>query len=173
MSNLLNLIFLLFAALGYILLFMFPLHKGAPYIPNNKNNIRSLVELLEKNFKSRNFKHGVDLGSGDGRIVINLSKIGIKCDGIEQNLFLYNLSKKALIKENIDLESCIYNSDFLKEDLSKYDLVILWQVPTIMNKLSLKLTKELKPDSIICSYYFKIPGIKEDFEYKKWHVYRI
>ena len=60
-------------------------------------------------------------------------------------------------------DSCtIFNEDFFFNlNLKNYDLIILWQSPQIMNKLSQKFKKELKKDTLVCSYYFKIPDLNE------------
>ena len=60
--------------LGYALFFTFPLYKGAPYIPLNQNKINSLLNLIDKEFGLKNIKKSVDLGSGDGRIVVTLAQ---------------------------------------------------------------------------------------------------
>lgn len=173
MSNTLYILSAVIASIGYLLFFLFPLNKGAPFIPNNPKKICSLIEILKKRYKLKSFKKAVDLGSGDGRVVVSIAKQGISCDGIEQNKVLCNLSKKRIKNEKVENICNIFNSDFLKAPLSDYDLVILWQSPQIMGKLSEKLKKELKPGTIVCSYYFYLPKSKKEFSHKGWHIYKI
>lgn len=173
MSNTLYILSAILASVGYLLFFLFPLNKGAPFIPNNSKKISSLIEILEKKYKSKCFKKAVDLGSGDGRVVISIAKHGIPCNGIEQNKILCNLSEKRIKKESLENICNIYNNDFFKTSLSDYDIVILWQSPQIMGKLSEKFKKELKPGTIICSCYFYLPKLTEEFSHKGWHIYQI
>ena len=42
-----------------------------------------------------------------------------------------------------------------------------------MKRLKNKLTKELKPGTVVCSYYFAIPGFENETVHKGWHIYEI
>lgn len=108
-----------------------------------------MIKILEKRYKLKNFKKSVDLGSGDGRVVVSLAKYGIICDEIEQNKVLCKLSRNRIRKEGVENLCNIYNGDFLKTSLSDYDLLILWQSPQIMEKLSEKFKNELKSGTIV------------------------
>ncbi|NMB69847.1 hypothetical protein GYA27_01420 [candidate division WWE3 bacterium] len=171
MNNLIYLFILILALLGYIIFIIFPLSRGAPYVPTSQKTIMSLIEILN-GYGVASFKKAVDLGSGDGRIIIALSAIGLSCDGIEQNKLLFKLSKRKLKNLKLLNISNVFNTNFLKYNLSDYDLVTLFQIPYIMPKLKNKLLKELKPNSLICSYSFKIPGLNEVQEHNGWYVYR-
>ncbi len=168
-----NTILITLVITGYILFFMFPLNKGAPFIPNNPKKLASLLNLLKQKYGLEHFKKAVDLGSGDGRVVVFITKNGINCDGVELNKILYNISKGKLKKEKIESKSAIFNQDLFKKNINEYDLVILWQSPQIMKRLKNKLTKELKPGTVVCSYYFAIPGFENETVHKGWHIYEI
>jgi len=168
-----NWITILISALGYFLLFMFPLNKGAPFIPNNKRKIQSLIKTLKEMKGKYKFEKAIDLGSGDGRVVISLNKEGFNCDGVELNKILYKQSIRKLQKARLEDKCKIFNEDLFKINLNKYDLVVLWQSPQIMTRLSHKFKKELKEGSLVCSYYFKIPDLDEVYEADKWHFYKM
>ena len=161
------------ALLGYILLFMFPLNKGAPYVPSNSRKISLLLKILDEKYGLSKFQKAVDLGSGDGRILVALAKIGITCYGIEQNKILVKKSISKITKLNLQNKCKVYNKDFFKFDISEFDLIILWQVPHIMGKIEKKIKDELKPGTVVCSYYYKIPEIKEKILYEGWYIYQI
>ncbi len=164
---------ILLAALGYFLFFMFPLNKGAPFIPNNKRKIHSLVETLQGMKGKHKFEKAIDLGSGDGRVLIALNKEGFHCDGVELNKILHKQSIKKIEKAGLGDICTIFNEDFFKINLSKYDLIVLWQSPQIMSKLSQKLKIELKKGTVVCNYYFKIPDLNEIHNKDNWHIYAI
>ncbi len=168
-----NWITILISALGYFLLFMFPLNKGAPFIPNNKRKIQSLIKTLQKIKSKYKIEKAIDLGSGDGRVVISLNKEGFNCDGVELNKILYKQSIRRLQKAMLEDKCKIFNEDFFNSNLSKYNLIVLWQSPQIMNRLSIKFRNELKKSVLVCSYYFKIPDLDEVYEADKWHFYKM
>jgi SAM-dependent methyltransferase len=132
---------------------MLPLLKGAPYVPITSKNLSKLVDIvgLGKDILV------VDLGSGDGRVVIEFAKAGYKTDGYEINPLLIMWSKYRIKRAGVSNLAEIYKKDFWNQDLSKYDLVVLFQVPYVMKKLKDKLLNELKPGSKIISYAFEFP----------------
>jgi len=77
-----------FLVAAAILLLGFVVFFGPPYLPTLRRNIDSAFELLE-------LKPGqtlLDLGSGDGRVLIAAAKRGINAVGIELSPVLFMLS---------------------------------------------------------------------------------
>src|SRR3990167_6554218 len=65
---------------------------GAIYVPTGRTKIKKIIELA-------NIKPGdraVDLGSGDGRLVIALAKSGGESHGYEINPWLVRLARKNI-----------------------------------------------------------------------------
>jgi 16S rRNA G966 N2-methylase RsmD len=156
----------------YILFILLPLFRGAPYVPTHTKNINNLISIIDKEFSLSTFSHAVDLGSGDGRVVIALSRKGLKCDGIEQNKFLYKIARRNVEKNRLENVCTIYNSDFFKTNFSKYDLIILFQTPYIMQRLQNKLVGDVKHGSVVASYCFKLPGRRETIKTGVWYIYK-
>ena len=121
-----NTILITLGIIGYLLFVMFPLNKGAPIIPSNSKKLTFLLDILKQKYGLDYFKKAVDLGSGDGRVVIFLTKNDINCDGIELNKIFYYISK-----ENLKRKSWKLNPQFItmifKFNLNNYNLVIVWQ----------------------------------------------
>jgi len=68
--------------------FMLPVLFGPPYVPTLRLNMNTALDLL-------NLKPGqtlIDLGSGDGRVLIAAAKRGINAVGIEMSLILVVVS---------------------------------------------------------------------------------
>jgi hypothetical protein len=51
-------------------------------------------------------------------------------------------------------------TDLWKTKLHRYDVVTVYGLPSIMERLGHKLEQELKPGSIVVSNVFEIPGWK-------------
>ena len=74
--------------------FILPFLVGAPYEGIREKPLRQMVKIA-------NVKKGdtsVDLGSGDGRIVIAFAQKGIKATGYEINPFLVLYSRRKIRK---------------------------------------------------------------------------
>ncbi len=150
MDIIVNLITLLF--LGYIIfLLSYSMFRGAPFAALSKDRIITMFELLQPARK----KLFLDIGSGDGRIVIEASKRGLISYGYEINPLLVFISRINLKKNKANGQ--ILLKDYWREDFSKFDYVTVWGVPTMMKRLEKKLLKELKPGAKVVSNHLKFP----------------
>jgi len=151
------------------------LFKGAVFVPTNRKTIERMIDLA-------NVKAGVraaDIGSGDGRLVIALAKAGAEAHGYEIHPLLVWLSKRNISKAGLAGKAFVHRKSFWDEDLSKFDIVTVYGVPKIMEKLEEKLKKELKTDARIISNKYTFPtwslSKKEDnvylYEQKVNHKY--
>jgi SAM-dependent methyltransferase len=101
-----------------------------------------------------------DLGCGDGEFLFFAEKNGYKAIGYELSVypFLKCLIKKIFRGSAIKIK----RKNFLKEDLKDADLIFVFLVDKVMEGLGGKLSRDLKPGTIIISYGFKIPNWKID-----------
>ncbi len=140
-----------------MLFFILPWLFGAPYEPTEEQKIKKIIKLAEISKKDK----VADLGSGDGRIVIEMAKAGAKeSHGFEINPILVWLSRRKIKKLGLEKKAFIHWKNFWKTSFKEYNVVVLFQFSTIMNKLKRKLKKELKKNSKIISYYWKFPKWK-------------
>jgi len=145
-------IFVIIASLYQIV----PWFYGAVFEKSEPRAIRGIVILTSP-------KRGdkiVELGSGDGEIVIALAKKGARVDGYEINPILVFISRLRIKRQKLDTRAKIYLKSFWKVNLSKYNKVVFFQYKTITKKLVKKFEKELKPDSKIISNFWKLPKWK-------------
>ena len=144
-----------------IFLLIFILHLftfGAPFDITHKKTLRKMIEFS-------NVKKGekvADLGSGDGRIVIEFAKLkNVKeAHGFEINPFLVWISKRKIKKLGLQNKAFIHWKNFWNYDLSDYDVICIFQIGFIMKKLEKKLRKELKKGSRIVSNTWEFPKWK-------------
>jgi len=81
--------------------------SDAPYLPSYKKSsdekcLNELFEFLEE-YRNKKIKF-IDLGSGDGRIVIEFAKRNYESYGVEINPFLVLLSKWKIKKEGLKMQ---------------------------------------------------------------------
>src|SRR5439155_20512477 len=86
-----------------------------------------------------------DLGSGDGRIVIQAArKYGARGVGIELDPELNKKAMKNAQKAGVADKVSFVRADFFKTDLSDATVVTLFLSPNINARLESKLRRELK-----------------------------
>jgi precorrin-6B methylase 2 len=101
----------------------------------------------------------MDLGSGDGRIVIAAAKRGAHALGIEFNPDMVELSRANAKKEGVADRATFQKGDIFEADLSKATVVTMYLLPSLNMKLRPKLL-ELKPGTRIVTHAFTM----EDWE---------
>lgn len=141
--------------------------KGAAFIPCPKEALNNLIKITD--FKESDTL--IDLGSGDGRILIKASKAGAgKCIGIELNPLLVIYSKfKVLFSGLKNIE--IKKADIWKTDLSKANIITLYFVPIKMSRLIEKINKEMPSGSKIISYKYKLDDLEIEKEIDGLYLY--
>src|SRR5437762_9003566 len=116
-----------------------------------------------------------DLGSGDGRIVIEAArKYGARGVGIELDPDLNKRAMKNARKAGVSDKVSFVRADFFKTDLSEATVVTLFLSPNINARLQSKLQRELKPGTRIVSHRFAMPADwkpDRDLAVKGTHVF--
>jgi cyclopropane fatty-acyl-phospholipid synthase-like methyltransferase len=127
---------------------------GAPYVVTDKETLEKIVNLVDikKNTKV------VDLGSGDGRIVIAFAKRGVEAHGFEVNPFLVALSKINIRRKGLSNNAFIHWKNFWRQDLSKFNVVVFYGITHVMFELEQKLKEELKKGALVITHSYKLPN---------------
>ena len=125
-----------------------------PYVPSTWHKIDVMIELADP----KPGEKMADLGSGDGRIVREFAKRGIESHGYEVNSELALLSESKVLDESLDEKAFIHIADFWEENLSDFNIVIVYGMTSIMQHLEKKLQSELKPGSRVLSSIFHFPA---------------
>lgn len=132
---------------------LLPMLLGAPFVPIDVAVLKKMIELL-------NIQPGektADLGSGDGRVVIELARAGAEGQGYEINPFLVLASRKNIKKTEVSRRASIHWKNFWRQDLSSFQAITLFGMPHMMKKLQDKLARELKPGTRVISHQFRFP----------------
>lgn len=99
-----------------------------------------------------------DLGSGDGRIVIEAAKRGSQGVGIEADPLRVLWSRMMLRLSGVSHKTRIVWGNFFDSKLTDATVVTLFLMPHTNARLGPKLKKELAPGSRVVSYVWKIEG---------------
>jgi hypothetical protein len=111
------------------------------------------IDIIFKLFKKVNlakYKNFIDLGSGDGRIVL-IASLFTDAVGFEIDKRLMNLAKRA--RNETKSNAIFMRKNFLKEDITKYDCLFIYPDRSSHVKLKRKLLKELKGRLFVYKIY--------------------
>ena len=101
----------------------------------------------------------VDLGSGDGRIVVLAAKkYGSRAVGYEIDPRLVAQSREKVKSEKLEKLVRIEHEDIFTLDLSDADVVTVFLPSPLLQRL-LPQFQKLKPGARIVSHQFDIPGV--------------
>jgi len=101
----------------------------------------------------------MDLGSGDGRIVIAAAKRGARAIGVEYNPDMVELSRNNAQKEGVADKATFVNGDIFETDFSKATVITMYLLPDLNMKLRPAIL-EMKPGTRVVSHAFSM----EDWE---------
>lgn len=100
----------------------------------------------------------VDMGSGDGRVLLAAAKQGYNAVGYELNLFLWMVSKLRLRKYHNLAQ--VRMQSLWQADLSQANAVFIFTAQPFVKRLNKKFLNELHAGCYVISYGFELPGRK-------------
>jgi len=105
----------------------------------------------------------VDLGSGDGRIVIAAArKFGARGLGIELDGGLVEKSRVNAQRANVADRVSFVQGDVLAADISQATVVTVYLLPGLLNRLQPRFLEQLRPGARIVSHAFTMTGWSPD-----------
>ena len=134
---------------------MWPILIGAIFIPTPHKIVEKMLKIAE--VKEDDILY--DLGSGDGRILIEAAeKYRVKTIGVEADPLRVFWSRAKIRSRDMHDSVKVILGNFLKSDLSRATVVTVYQGKGINRQLVKKLEKELKPGARVVSYIFSFDG---------------
>lgn len=128
---------------------------GAPYVPTPMPVVRRTLELVVLTSEDVLY----DLGSGDGRILIAAARdFGARAVGVEHNPVLVLASRWRVRRLGLDDRVRVIRMDLFEADFSQADVVSLFLLQEMNERLRPRLERELKPGTRIVSYKYPITG---------------
>jgi hypothetical protein len=146
--------------------FVFVIAFGAPFLPILKPQVPRALDLID-------LKPGdkiLELGSGDGRILIEAAKRGIYSVGYELNPLLVIYSWLLTIRYRKFVK--IIWGNYWHKKLPPADGIFVFLLQPYMEKLDTKIIQEAKKPIKLVSFAFTIPNKKPAKESKGLFLYR-
>lgn len=145
-------LFIFFAASIFISSFW-----GAPWIISSKNTIRKMLSIGDL----APGETVVDLGSGDGRIlIVAATEFGAKGIGIEIDPLRCLISNLFIVRRGLTKKIKIRWGNIFTADFSDADLVTLYLTRETNQRLRDSSLDKLNPGTRVVSNGFTIPGWK-------------
>ena len=132
-----------------------PIKDAGPYVPSPESVVSDMLRYADVN--DRDFL--IDLGSGDGRIVLTAAKVfGARGFGVEIKEDLVKRANDAAQKEGLADRVKFIKADLFKTDISQASIITMYLLPDTVNLLKDKLLTELKPGTRIVSHDYPLTG---------------
>ena len=129
--------------------------EKVPFVPTP-------IEVVDRMLDFAELKKGdvvYDLGSGDGRIVIQAAKkYGARGVGIDLDARLVELARTEAKRERVDHLVEFRQGDALKTDVSPATVVTLYMLPSFNKLLRPILARQLKPGARVVAHDYPIEG---------------
>lgn len=128
--------------------------KGAPFVRTRRDRMKTMLSLAA-------IKPGetvIDLGSGDGTLLLEAARLGANAIGVELNPFLVWYSRARAKKSGLGDRIRVIRKNFFSYPLGHADVVFLYLLTTTNDALRGKLEQELKPGTRVISNTFPING---------------
>lgn len=133
-----------------------PALSGGPYVPTPQRVVDAMLGIAGVSDRD----YVIDLGSGDGRIVITAAqKFGARGKGYDIDDELVERSTLAARKLRLEQRVRFETRDVLQADIREATVITLYLLPEMMSALRAKLLRELRPGTRIVSH---------DFDFGDW-----
>ena len=136
---------------GFIWMFIAGFFRS-PFVPSSRKTVDKMLRLA----KIQKGEKLVDLGCGDGRIVVRAdTRYGAIATGYEISFPVWLLAQlnKLLWRSS----ATIRRGNLFQADLSEADVVTCYLLPAVMKRLAPIFKKELKPGARVVSAAFSMP----------------
>ena len=133
-----------------------------PYVPTPQTVVDEMLKMA--NVTAKDFV--VDLGSGDGRMIITAARTFKAAGlGVDIDRTLVELSNKQAQADGVADRAKFIEQDMFKADIAKATVITLYVLPDFMEKLRPKLLAELKPGTRIVAHDYYMSGWYPDRQF--------
>jgi hypothetical protein len=132
-----------------------PTKNAGPYVPSPTSVVSDMLKIAEVG--ASDFL--IDLGSGDGRIVLTAAKVfGARGFGVEIKDELVRKANEDARRQGLAERVKFLKQDLFKTDVSPATVVTMYLLPDTVNLLKDKFLAELRPGTRIVSHDYPLTG---------------
>ena len=132
-----------------------------PYVPTPQNVVDTMLEIA----KIRPGDYVIDLGSGDGRMIITAAKrYGARGFGVDLDRRLVRLSNENARKAGVANRVVFHQRDLHATDVSAATVMTIYLLPEVNLMIRGKLLSTLRPGTRIVSHDYDMGQWPADFQ---------
>ncbi|WP_234571572.1 SAM-dependent methyltransferase [Rhodohalobacter sp. 614A] len=146
---------------GIVLLLVFQSQAqdlDVPYVPTPSDVVERMLDLADVGTGD----YVIDLGSGDGRIVIAAAKRGAVGHGIDLNPERILEARENAESEGVSDRIMFLQEDIFETDFRKASVVTMYLLTSVNRKLRPTLLENLRPGTRVVSHSFDMGDWKPD-----------
>ena len=144
------------------------MYLGPIFVPSADDKLETMLKLDA----AKKGEKIIDIGCGDGKIIIELAQRGFHAEGIDFSPRLIKQCREKANKLGVQKNIEVSVKNFWDVDLSKYDIIFFYGMTHVMKRMEKKLEKEMKPGARFISNYFHLPNWKPVIEENEIRVYQ-
>jgi len=123
--------------------------KDVVWVPTPQSLVDKMLDMAKVTTRD----YLIDLGSGDGRVVITAARRGVRAHGIEYNPDMVALSKRNAAMEGVSEKATFAEADIFQSDFSRATVITMFLLPNLNIQLR-PIILGLKPGTRIVSNTF-------------------
>ncbi|MPZ38546.1 MAG: methyltransferase domain-containing protein [Rhizobiales bacterium] len=129
-----------------------------PYVPTPQNVVDHMLDMAKLTTDDVH----VDLGSGDGRIVITAAKRGARSTGVDLNPTRVAEANENAKKAGVSDRVAFIQGDLFEIDISKADVLTMYLLQGVNLRLRPRILADLRPGSRVVSHAFTMNDWEAD-----------
>ncbi len=146
------------------------LEVDVPFVATPNEVVQEMLEIA----KAGEGDYVIDLGSGDGRIVIEAAKRGAVGHGVDIDPDLVELSMERAKEETVDDRVMFKVEDIFETDFSMATVVTIYMSPGVNRQMRPIFFEQLEPGTRVISHVFGMGNWAPDQETRvgRHHIYK-
>lgn len=129
-----------------------------PYVPTPDNVVQKMLEVTDV----KPSDYVIDLGSGDGRIVIAAAERGANGHGIDLDPERIEEARQNAENAGVDDRILFIEGNLFETDFSEASVITMYLLPSVNKKLRPELLDKMQPGTRIVSHSFDMGDWKAD-----------
>jgi SAM-dependent methyltransferase len=135
-----------------------PPRLDVPYVPTDQKTVDAMLNMARVG--PGDFV--IDLGSGDGRIVISAAKLGARGFGVDLNPQRIKEANENAEHAKVTDKVKFYNQNLFDTKISEATVLTMYLLPSVNLQLRPRLFTELKPGTRVVSHDFDMGDWQPD-----------
>jgi ubiquinone/menaquinone biosynthesis C-methylase UbiE len=129
-----------------------------PYVPTSQTTVDEMLKIANVTAKD----YVIDLGSGDGRIVVSAAKLGATAMGVDINPQRIKESHENAKAAGVTDKVKFFQQDLFQTKFSDATVLTMYLLPSVNLRLRPTILNEMKPGTRIVSHDFDMGDWKPD-----------